>query len=84
MLAKELARDQIRVNVVCPGTTQTPMVDELLKATPEAINRTLAGVPLGRLAQPAEVSDLVVFLISDASRFITGTAIPCDGGRTRH
>lgn len=83
-IAFELAAQQIRVNVVCPGTTQTPMVDELLKSTPEAINRTVAGVPMGRLAQPGEVSDLIVFLISDAARFITGTAIPCDGGRTRH
>ena len=83
-IAFELASRQVRVNVVCPGTTQTPMVDELLRSTPEAINRTLGGVPMGRLAQPTEVSDLILFLISDESRFITGTAIPCDGGRTRH
>jgi NAD(P)-dependent dehydrogenase (short-subunit alcohol dehydrogenase family) len=80
----ELAAKGIRVNVVCPGTTETPMVQELMVKTPEAIQRTLGGVPMGRLAQPAEVSDLIVFLTGPESAFITGTAIPCDGGRTRH
>jgi len=83
-ISVELAAKGIRVNVVCPGTTETPMVQEVMAKTPEAIRRTLGDVPMGRLAQPTEISDLIVFLTGPESTFITGTAIACDGGRTRH
>jgi NAD(P)-dependent dehydrogenase (short-subunit alcohol dehydrogenase family) len=83
-IAFELATKGIRVNVVCPGTTETPMVSAVLKANPDAVNRNLAAVPMGRLAQPQEIADLIVFLTGPESAFVTGTAIAADGGRTRH
>jgi len=83
-IAFELASQGIRVNVVCPGTTDTPMVEELVKNTPEAIQRTTATVPMGRLATAQEIADLILFLTGPESAFVTGTAIPVDGGRTRH
>lgn len=83
-MAFELAARHIRVNVVCPGTTETPMVSGVLKANPDAVNRNLAAVPMGRLAQPGEIADLIVFLTGPESAFVTGTAIAADGGRTRH
>ena len=83
-IAFELAAKGIRVNVVCPGTTDTPMVAELVKNSPEAIRRTSASVPMGRLAQAQEIADLILFLTGPESAFVTGTAIPVDGGRTRH
>ncbi|MDB5861566.1 MAG: 3-oxoacyl-ACP reductase [Ramlibacter sp.] len=82
-IAIELA-PKIRVNVVCPGTTRTPMVDGVLKTRPDAISRNLASVPMGRIAEAPEVADLIVYLTSRESSFVTGTAIAVDGGRTRH
>lgn len=81
----ELASAGIRVNAVCPGTTDTPMVRNMLKgANPDAVNRNVAAVPMGRLAQASEIADLIVFLTGPESVFMTGAAIPVDGGRTRH
>jgi len=83
-IAFELASSAIRVNVVCPGTTDTPMVRGVLEKNPDAVNRNLAAVPLGRLAKAQEIADAIVFLTGPESAFITGAAIPVDGGRTRH
>lgn len=83
-IAFELASKGIRVNVVCPGTTDTPMVRGVLEQNPDAVNRNLAAVPMGRLAKSTEITDLILFLTGPESSFMTGTAIPCDGGRTRH
>ncbi len=83
-IAFELAAKGIRVNVVCPGTTDTPMVRGVLEKNPDAVNRNLAAVPMGRLATSQEIADLIVFLTGPESAFMTGTAIPVDGGRTRH
>ena len=77
--AMELGSRQIRVNAVHPGYIQTPMT---ASAPPAflAANETLT--PLGRGGQPEEVAELMVFLMSDESRFITGAEIPVDGGQT--
>jgi 3alpha(or 20beta)-hydroxysteroid dehydrogenase len=77
--AMELGPRQIRVNAVHPGYIQTPMT---ASAPPTflAANETLT--PLGRGGQPEEVAELMVFLMSDESRFITGAEIPIDGGQT--
>jgi NAD(P)-dependent dehydrogenase (short-subunit alcohol dehydrogenase family) len=83
-IAFELATAGIRVNVVCPGTTDTPMVRGVLEKNPDAVHRNLAAVPMGRLAKSQEIADLIVFLTGPESAFVTGTAIPVDGGRTRH
>lgn len=83
-IAFELAAKGIRANVVCPGTTDTPMVRALLEKSPDAVNRNLGAVPMGRLAKAEEIADMIVFLTGPASAFVTGTSIPVDGGRTRH
>jgi len=90
-LANELARDGILVNCVAPGYTRTDRVIELAEATAaregvlvEAVEkRTVQNIPLGRMAEPSEFADLVVFLASDRGRYITGTTIPVDGGYLR-
>jgi len=78
-LAVELAPHRIRVNSVCPGVIDTPMLR--LMDDPEAGARFLEdGVPLQRLGAPAEVAEAICFLASDAAAYITGVALPVDGG----
>ncbi|MEO3429300.1 SDR family NAD(P)-dependent oxidoreductase [Pelagibius sp. CAU 1746] len=87
-LAREVAADGIRVNAVCPGFVKTPMQDreaaweaELLGTTPEAVLQSyIDQTPLGRLETPEDVADVVVFLASDAARFMTGQGINVTGG----
>jgi 3-oxoacyl-[acyl-carrier protein] reductase len=79
-LALELAKDNILVNSVCPGFTKTEMV--LKKNSPEKIALLEKDIPLGRLAEPSEIANLVKFLISDESTYITGSCILIDGGFT--
>lgn len=81
----ELAPQGVRVNVVCPGTTDTPMVEELMAgANPEAVKRNLVTVPMGRLARASEQADAILFFTSAQSAFVTGATLAPDGGRTRH
>jgi 3alpha(or 20beta)-hydroxysteroid dehydrogenase len=77
--ALELARDGIRVNALLPGPIATPMVID--PADPGAGER-LSQTPLGRIGQPADVADAVLFLVSAHSSFITGTELVIDGGQT--
>jgi NAD(P)-dependent dehydrogenase (short-subunit alcohol dehydrogenase family) len=76
-LALELAPRGIRVNVLAPGLTDTPMTRDV----PGYIERQLDGVPLGLLVQPADVAALAVHLMTDESRFITGSVFSIDSGR---
>lgn len=83
-LAVELAPDDIRVNAVCPGAVETPMLDEYLDTVADvaAVRTALAARhPLGRTATADEVGDTVAFLASAEARYLTGVAIPVDGGR---
>ncbi|MGO9059902.1 MAG: SDR family NAD(P)-dependent oxidoreductase [Candidatus Binataceae bacterium] len=73
--AAELGKDRIRVNCVCPGGIDTPLINKT--ATPTG---ALAGVPLGRLGTPQEIASIVLFLASDESQYITGSAMVIDGG----
>jgi NAD(P)-dependent dehydrogenase (short-subunit alcohol dehydrogenase family) len=77
--ALELAADHIRVNAVAPGPIATPMV--LTDADPTARER-LSRTPLGRIGEPEDIADAVVFLVSDAASFVTGAELVIDGGQT--
>ncbi len=78
-LAVELAPCNIRVNAIAPGAIETPMV-EAVKQDSKMMEQTLAKIPMQRMGKPEEVSNLVLFLASDASSYITGDAIIIDGG----
>ena len=84
-LALDWAREGIRVNALCPGLVDTPMLDAFADAQPdpaEARRRLTAEQPLGRLAGPEECAQAVLFLASPAASFISGVALPVDGGFT--
>ena len=78
--AREYAPQGIRVNAVCPGSIETPMAERLLGDDAEAWESMAAAHPLGRFGTPEEVAEAVVWLCSDAASFITGHALPVDGG----
>jgi 3-oxoacyl-[acyl-carrier protein] reductase len=83
VLAAELAADNIRVNALAPLAAETPMLRKFFGQDDPVRAREafVAGVPMGRLATPADVADVAVFLSSDAARFLTGVVLPIDGGR---
>jgi len=78
-MALELAPYNIRVNAIAPGMIETPMLDPI-KQDPKVVEGILARVPLGRIGKPEEIADLVVFLASDKSSYITGSIVVIDGG----
>jgi len=78
--AVQYGRTSIRINAICPGWIQTPPVEEMIKADPPVEERLLLHQPIGRLGQPEEVAELVVWLCSDRASLITGASIPVDGG----
>jgi len=78
-LSNEWSSQGIRVNCICPGFTETDLAQVSLK-DPERMREVLAALPMGRIAQPAEIAGAAVFLASGASDFITGTYLPIDGG----
>ncbi|OQY95564.1 MAG: short chain dehydrogenase [Sphingobacteriales bacterium UTBCD1] len=80
--ALEYARQNIRVNAVCPGVIKTPMIDRFTGNSKEVEKQFASQEPVGRLGEPEEVADAVIWLCSDSSSFITGNAIPVDGGWT--
>lgn len=82
-LAMDHAVDGIRANVVCPGLVDTPIVAQL-KRDSELWRACTEGVPLARAARPEEVAAAVAFLASEDASFITGIALPIDGGRSNY
>ena len=82
--ALENAARGIRLNAVCPGTVDTPMVAKMLKEQPEAMDVIMAKQPNKRLGRSEEIGAAVLFLCSDAASFILGAALPVDGGYTAH
>jgi 3-oxoacyl-[acyl-carrier protein] reductase len=78
--ARELAPDNIRVNAVCPGVIETEMTADL-RQNQAMMTRWLEDIPQNRLGLPQDVVGLVMFLCSDAARYITGQAINVDGGK---
>ncbi len=77
-LAREWARDGITVNAISPGIVDTPMVRG--STDTERMSQVLASIPLGRLAEPAEIAALIAFLASDDAAYITGTNVDIHGG----
>ena len=80
--ALDYAKSNIRVNVVCPGIIQTPMMDRFTGGTPEGRDRVIAQEPVGRMGKPEEIGAAVVWLCSDAAAFVVGHALVIDGGQT--
>ena len=80
-MANALGRHGIRINALCPGFIYTPMT-RTLTDDPDWLSRMEAMEPLGRLGQPEEVAQAALFLASDDASFITGVALPVDGGYT--
>jgi NAD(P)-dependent dehydrogenase (short-subunit alcohol dehydrogenase family) len=85
-MAIDLARDGIRVNAVCPGDIDTPMTEiawqQFNLPRAEVLQKLKAHIPLGRIGQPIDIAEAVMFLASDAAGFITGAILPIDGGTT--
>ena len=78
--ALELASSGIRVNAVCPGVVRTSMVDRITGKDPAAEARFVALEPVGRMGRPEEIASAVLYLCSEAASFVTGIAMPVDGG----
>lgn len=79
--AQEYATSGIRVNVICPGPTdRTLLVENMSSAHPEIRQKMLTEIPMGRLAEPEDMAEAVIWLCSDAASFITGHVMPVDGG----
>jgi NAD(P)-dependent dehydrogenase (short-subunit alcohol dehydrogenase family) len=79
-LGVQFAREGIRVNALCPGPVNTPLLRELFAADPERAQRRLVHVPMGRFAEPDEIAAAVTFLASDDASFITASTFLVDGG----
>lgn len=88
-LAIDFAPDNIRINCICPGPTDTPMLHHALNKHVTAertydmlVAEEVEPVPMKRLARPEEVAEAVLFLLGDAASFVTGALLPVDGGLT--
>jgi NAD(P)-dependent dehydrogenase (short-subunit alcohol dehydrogenase family) len=79
-LGVQFARRGVRVNALCPGPVNTPLLQELFAADEERAARRLVHVPMGRFAEPEEIANAVLFLASDESSFITASTFLVDGG----
>lgn len=78
----EYAARGIRVNAICPGIVETPMVADMLKGETAIMNEMMKDVPIGRLGTAQEIADAVLWLCSPGASFIVGVALPVDGGYT--
>ncbi|MBI3796039.1 MAG: SDR family oxidoreductase [Deltaproteobacteria bacterium] len=80
--ALEYAKAGVRVNAVCPGAIDTPMMGRITGHRPQRAERMAASEPVGRMGQPEEIAEAVVWLCSEAASFVTGHAMAVDGGIT--
>jgi NAD(P)-dependent dehydrogenase (short-subunit alcohol dehydrogenase family) len=87
-LALRVAPDKIRVNAICPGPINTPLMNRIMSegaggmSPAEYVHRVVGSVPLGRLGEPLEIAQAALWLASDDSSYVTGVALPVDGGYT--
>ena len=81
-LAVEFARRGVRVNALCPGPVETPLLTRLFEGDPAAYERRRVHLPMGRLATPREIALGALFLASDESSYVTGATFLVDGGLT--
>jgi NAD(P)-dependent dehydrogenase (short-subunit alcohol dehydrogenase family) len=82
--ALEYAAKGIRINAVCPGTIDTPMVANMLAKEPDAMAAIMKDQPIGRLGRPEEIASAVLWLCGPGSSFVIGHALAVDGGYTAH
>jgi NAD(P)-dependent dehydrogenase (short-subunit alcohol dehydrogenase family) len=80
--ALEYARSGIRINDVCPGVVDTPLLEGMVAGRPKLAARLDEVEPIGRKARPEEIAEAVVWLCSDAASFVTGCSMSVDGGLT--
>lgn len=78
--ALEYAKSNLRINAVCPGVIQTPMIDRFTKGDPAAHAALASGEPMGRVGQPEEIASAVLWLCSEGASFVTGHSLVVDGG----
>lgn len=79
--AMEGAQSNVRVNVVVPGQVQTTATMDFARKLPDVASKTVEAIPMRRGGQPDELAEAIVFLLSDAASYITGVALPVDGGK---
>jgi NAD(P)-dependent dehydrogenase (short-subunit alcohol dehydrogenase family) len=79
-LGVEFARQGVRVNAICPGPIDTPLLRELFAKDPERAARRLVHVPMGRFGNASEIAAAVAFLASDDASFVTASTMLVDGG----
>jgi len=78
--ALEYAQAGIRINAICPGPVRTPMMERIMGGNAQIESQMIARIPLGRMATPEEIAEVVVWLCSDGAAFVTGHALCADGG----
>jgi NAD(P)-dependent dehydrogenase (short-subunit alcohol dehydrogenase family) len=78
--ALDYAPENVRINAICPGIVDTPMMDRVTGGTSEGRAANIALEPIGRMGRPEEIADTVLWLCSDASSFVIGHALSVDGG----
>jgi 2-hydroxycyclohexanecarboxyl-CoA dehydrogenase len=81
-LAREVAAEGVRVNVVCPGPTDTPLLDQVAQASQKLYDGLARAVPMRRIGQPADIAPVVAFLASEGAAYITGQTVSVSGGLT--
>ena len=79
-LGVEFARQGVRVNALCPGPVNTPLLEELFASDPEKAQRRLVHIPMGRFGEAREIANAALFLASNDSTFVTATTFMVDGG----
>ncbi len=78
--AMEYARKNIRINAICPVFTRSAMVDQIFAAAPEYEQKLVKNIPLGRYGEPEDIAQAILWLCDPANSFVTGLALPLDGG----